>query len=517
MSSSNNHESIDRIPDFLASIRERDVRLWLEKGQLHYRAPKGALSQETIHCLSAARDQIVALLEKSIGAVNLEPRLKRSRAPLAFSQLAHWHLYRLSERRAIRQIASATRLCGRLNIELLRQSLAEIVRRHDALRTRIVMVDGTPAQEIAGSAHSELKVDDLTELSESTREAEINRLIGKLVLEPIDVSVGPLFGGQLLKCRENEHVLIVAMEHIISDELSMNILLRDLLTAYMQTVRGRTASLPEMPVQFADYAIWQRNAHRVRIEKYGEYWNERLTGYQRLRFPEDKELANATGLGWGTVRFRIGRYLKAGLREWSRLRRTTLVMSVFTAYAGLVLRWCDASTAAFQYQSDGRASSDIENMIGCFTSVLYLRIGLLEGDSFIDLLNRITEEYCKAYEIMDSTYIAAQASLPGFAQNTVFNWIPQGSNLHVSDLDGSEDAITCSRVSFPHPVFSKLELDREPGILLFDADDEIVGGVNFPMNRFSVETIERFAQNFLVFIRSLLEQPEGRVKTVAML
>lgn len=508
------------IAEVLGSVRRKGVRLWSENGQLHYKAPKGALTREEIERLRVSKGQIVALLERAAVAEAAEPRLEPrpqpDRAPLAFSQLAHWHFCQLHGRRSIRQVAFATRLRGRLNIDALQQSIAEIVRRHDALRTRIVVCDGIPEQEIAESGDCELEVDDLTAVSERCREVEVKRLIEQLILEPIDITVGPLFGIRLLKLRDDEHVLIVALEHIISDGFSLNILARELSAAYVQALRGRAFSLPTIPMQLADYAVWQRKAQKSWIEKHGAYWNERLAGCQRLRFPEDGSSPTDTHLGWGTVPLRIGRGLKEELREWCRLRQTTVVMSVFAAYVGLVLRWCNVPEAVFQYQSDGRFSSKIENTIGFFASALYLRIALREDDNFVDLMNRATEEYCKAHEHADFCYMTAQVPRPEFTRNTTFNWLPRGSfKADFSDLDGSEDAITCSPIRFAHPMVRNYEMDGEPCVLFLDADDEIVGDVYFPLDRFSVDTMERFGRNFPVFIRALLRQPEERVNDIS--
>lgn len=520
MNSAESQESMERIADVLGSVRKKGVTLWSSNGQLYYKAPKGTLTQEEIEWLRVSKRQIVALLEGTPGAQTTEPRFESRprlvRAPLASSQLAHWHLYRLGERRAIRQIASATRLRGRLDVDALRRSFAEIVRRHSTLRTRIVPLEGVPVQEISESGDSEIKIDELTVLSGNNREAEVERLIEQLILEPIDVAVGPLLGVRLLKLRDDEHVLIVAMEHMVSDEYSMNILLRDLFAAYTQALNGCAFSLPAIPVQFADYAVWHRNTQKSWIEKHGSYWNERLAGYRRLKFPEDQSLGAETRLGWGTVPLRIGKSLKAELREWSRLRRTTLVMSIFSAYVGLVLRWCEVSEAVIQYVTDGRVSPKIENTIGYFASVLYLRIGLLESDSFSDLMNRVTDEYCQAYENADFSHIAAQVPRPEFTRNAAFNWIPRGIKIDLSDLPGSEGALACSPVPFVHPMAKKLELDHEPVMLLYDTDDEVVGGMHFPLNRFSVDTMERFGRNFTTFIYALLRQPEERVKDMSL-
>lgn len=510
-----------RIEDLLGSMRKKGVRLWLEGRRLRYKAPKNALTQAEIEVLREFSGQIVTLQESTARQKITDPRLEvRPRldsAPLSFSQLQHWNLYQLRERRAFRHLASVKRLCGRLNVDALRRSVSEVVRRHDTLRTRIVVCDGTPIQEIAESGDWELKVEDLTAVSESCREVEINRRIEQVILEPVDVAVGPLFEAKLLRFKENEHVLIVAMEHIISDEWSLDIFLRDLFTAYAHILKGHAISLPEIPIQFADYAVWQRSAQKSWIEKHGAYWNERLSGCERLRFPVDGSLPSEARLGWRIVPVQIGKDLNAELHEWCRLRRTTVVMSVCSAYVGLVLRWCNVSETVIRYESNGRVSQKLENAIGYFTSPLFLRIKLLEDDSFADLLNQTREEYCRAYEHADSSYMEAQLPRPEFARNTAFNWIPQGSKIVASDLDGSEDAINCSAVPFINPRLKNLERDTEPFIVFFDSDDGIVGGVWFPLNRFSVSTMERFGRNFLVFIRGMLRQPEGRVKDISLL
>jgi hypothetical protein len=515
---SNRYELTDKIAAVLESLRKKGVKLWMENSQLRYKAPRGVLTQEDIESLKLYRDQIAALLKQFTDAENAEPKLERrsrlDRAPLAFSQLAHWNFYRLSERPAIRQIASATRLQGQLNVNALQKSIAEVVRRHDALRTRIVVIDGVPMQEVAESGGCELEVSDLTGLPEALLETEVKRLIESYILQPIDVAVDPLFGVRLLKLRDDEHVLIMTMEHIISDMFSMNILMRETFEAYMQALKARDFSLPEIPVQFADYAVCQRNTLASWMEKHGTHWNERLAGCQPLRFPGGKSSPPAINLGWGILPVRIGMELKKELSEWSRLRRTTLVMSVFTAYVALVLRWCNASESIIRYQSDGRVSSEIQNTIGYFASALYIRTGLLEGDRFIDLLNHVIDQYCKAYEHTDFSYFSAQVSPPEITRSSGFNWLPQRSKF---DSVGSEDAITCSPVNFVHPMGKNLEVDGEPSIGLLETEEGgIAGEVWFPLNRFSVETMERFGRNFLVFIQALLRQPEGRVRDILL-
>jgi hypothetical protein len=173
-----------------------------------------------------------------------------------------------------------------------------------------------------------------------------------------------------------------------------------------------------------------------------------------------------------------------------------------------------------QYVSDGRANPNLQGTIGAFAFLLSLRVDLRGDDSFVDLLSRVTEEYCNAHEHADYAYVEAQVPRPEFVRNTGFNWIPQVHDSLVpqgSELKQSERAIRCCPISFEQPILKLLEWDREPFLVLFDTGNEIVGGVDFPVNRFSIETMERFTSNLLLFIRAMVRQSNERVKDVLLL
>jgi hypothetical protein len=487
------------------------------------------LTKEEIQRLRTFREQIIARLEASpdtqAADLILQARRQAEHLPLTFSQLSHWDWYQLGERRSVRVIASAMRLCGPFNIDSLQRSIAEVIRRHEALRTHIVVRHGVPSQEVAEQGDWNLTTDDLTTLPEPLREKELRNLIEREVLEPVDVTVGPLLGMKLVKLRVEEHVLIVAMEHVISDMFSMSLFWRELLRAYAQAAVGRPFSLPEVPIQFADYALWRRQSHESWLAKHGRYWNKRLSGCQRVMFPSEGGIRSITRVGWGTASVRIGRDLKAKLLDWCRVKHTTLAMAVLTAYTGLVLRWCAVSDVVVQLITDGRVIPKIENTIGYFAFPLSLRIELLEDDRFIHLLSRVTTEYCNAHTHSDYGYIEAQTPRPEFVRNTAFNWIPNGSNswmsqvcdVQLSEPGGLPSEMTCVPVPFEHPVLKILDTDREPFILLFDTDEEVVGGVHFPLSRFGVETMERFVRNFHLFVSMLTEEPAKRLKDMPLL
>ncbi|MGH8238232.1 MAG: condensation domain-containing protein [Steroidobacteraceae bacterium] len=487
----------------LASVRSRGVRLWSENGQLHYKGPKDALTRDEIGQLRASRDRIVALLESSRTAGNAASRAGRNRFPLAFSQLARWNQYQHGERRPMRTITSATHLHGPLNVDVLRRSLAAIICRHDALRIHIVACEGTPVQEVAESGYCELEAVDLSISSERGCELEVNRRIEQLVLEPVDLAAGGLLRVQLLRLNRDEHVLVVAMEHMISDMYSMGILLRELFTAYSQLASGRELSLPKIAIQFADYAARQRSTETLWTRQHDAYWNEHLAGCERLRFPKDRSISEPMQLGWGSVPLCIDGELKAALQQWCRANRTTLPMSVLAAYVAVVLRWCNCAETVIQHQSDGRTDPAVENTIGFFASVLHLRIALHAHDTFADLTGRVTHEYCRAYEHADLSRIAARMPPPAFTRNSVFNWIPQDTKIDVTGPTGAGPTVAWTSAPFAHLRADTTEMDHEPSVLLLDGGEEIAGWVYFPLHRFSVSTMEQFARNFLAFVAAV--------------
>jgi hypothetical protein len=257
---------------------------------LKYRVLKGALSQDDVDALRACKDRLMAFLEDTrAGAAGAATSLYAGAAihlvPLAFSQLAHWRIEQLAQERSYAVVGIVTRWRGPLNVLALKTALREMIRRHDALRTRIVVWEGTPLQEIRDCADCELGIDELTGQDSCQREAELLRCIDRCMCEPVDVTDFPLFRFNLIRVWEDDHVLVTAMEHIITDGFSLNLFLEELYCVYRDVAQGRTSSLPPVPIQFSDYAIWQRSAMRSWTERHAPYWAERLNVCQRMRPP----------------------------------------------------------------------------------------------------------------------------------------------------------------------------------------------------------------------------------------
>lgn len=513
----------DEIADILALCKQKRIRLWSEHGHLFYEAPAGALTLEEIAWLRHHRDRLLALLSNRPSAQLVEPKLVRrrdtDRAPLTYSQLSHWHMHQLGVSSHIRQVASVTRLRGRLDLHALTEGIAEIVSRHEALRTQIIVQDDRPIQEVLKTVPINVDLLDLSTASSRGRDVMLQRSIDEHIMEPINVTVDPLFGARIVKIDRDDHILITSMEHIISDGISSNILVRDLLETYRSNVCGGMASLPTIEAQFADYALYQARTQESWIASHRWYWAECLRQYKRLKFPQPSNNERAElSPGWNGVSVRFGAELKTELREWCRVRHTTLAMTFFAAYAALVLRWCNVSETVIRYQASGRVTPEVENTIGYFASAIYVRVELRDGDDFDDVVRRVTDEYCMAQEHIDFCYLESQVPRPEFTRNTTFNWVPRSSQTDsVRPFPSPQErAIVVSSVAYTHPMMKHLAWDAEPVILLFDTDSEIVGHVYFPCKKFSTRMMERFARNFERFVRALVERPEAQPSKVML-
>jgi len=510
--------SADAIVAVIEAFGRKGVRFWQENGQLRYEAPRGALTSQDLERLRANKANIIAHLSSRSEPAEPEdpalgPRRCSNSAPLTFSQLVRWRLLQKGEVPNVRSIASALRLCGSLNVAVLQASLNEIVRRHEALRTQVVIRDGLPVQEIAAVQACTLELEDLSLRAEEAGGNQLEHSVQQFILTPLDVSRDPLFAARLIKVRPDEHVLVLAMEHIISDAASGGILLRDVLAAYAQLLENGIVSLAPIAIQFADYACWQSRSPAIRARK-NAYWNARLAGSSRLRFPDSEPPAAASCSGWGRVPVTISREKKAQLQSWSRSHATTQVMALLTCFAAALARWCQVTDAVIQYQSDGRVRPEVSNSIGYFACPLYLRLQLTPQDTLVALMQRLTQEFCNAHEHSDESSIATQEPRPAFTRNPAFNWVPRGSGPAVSQLPGSPRPLVCSPVEIAHPTLDKLELDHEPILLLYDGDEQVSGGVFFPKNHLSEASIRNFAQAFAVITDALLEQPTVRIRDI---
>ncbi|HVH14059.1 MAG TPA: amino acid adenylation domain-containing protein, partial [Longimicrobium sp.] len=360
-------------------------------------------SQQTVSRpeLSAAKR---ALLEARLKGAQRPSTLVRGThegdIPLSFAQERLWLLDRLQPGNAAYNVHAALRLPGGIDEAVLERALGEVVRRHEALRTTFRESGGIPVQVIEPFRAFVLPVEDLSGLPAAEREAEVARRAADDAGHPFDLATGPVFRGTLLRLGEAEHVLLLCMHHIASDGWSMPVLRREVQALYAAFLDGRPSPLPELPLQYADYAVWQREQARGgSLDRQLAYWKRQLAGApELLELPTDHPRPLAPSLRGDTVPVAFPPELLEALRELARIEGATLFMVVLGAFQVLLSKYAGSDDVVVGTPIAGRTHHELEGLIGFFVNTLALRTDLSGDPSFRQLLARVRETMLAAYE-----------------------------------------------------------------------------------------------------------------------
>ncbi|MFL5381523.1 MAG: amino acid adenylation domain-containing protein, partial [Longimicrobiaceae bacterium] len=325
----------------------------------------------------------------------------RTRAlPLSFAQERLWFIDRLEPGSAVYNLPLAWRLGGALDEAALERSLSEIVRRHESLRTVFAEADGSPVQVIAPFGAFALPVEDLSALGEAEREAALRHRAGEEMARPFDLAAGPLFRAALLRLGAEEHVLLLSMHHIVSDGWSMEVLFRELSALYAAYREGRGSPLPELPVQYADYAVWQREQLAGEaLERQLSYWRERLAGApELLELPTDRPRPPVRTYRGASVPVELSLELLERLQALARSEGATLYMTLLGAFQVLLAKYSGSEDVVVGSPIAGRTRKEIEALIGFFINTLVLRTDLSGDPGFREVLRQVREATLGAYE-----------------------------------------------------------------------------------------------------------------------
>ncbi|HWK89034.1 MAG TPA: condensation domain-containing protein, partial [Longimicrobium sp.] len=326
--------------------------------------------------------------------------VERTEPPLSFAQERLWFLDRFDGGTSW-NLPFALRLRGALDVDALERSLGEIVRRHEALRTVFRERDGTPRQMTAPFGGFRLPVTDLAHLPGETREAEVQReLVAEGGSRPFDLSAGPLFRASLLRLGAEEHVLLLSQHHIVSDGWSMGVLYRELSALYEAYREGGESPLPELGVQYADYAVWQREQVEGQVlERQLSYWRERLAGApELLELPTDRPRPPVRTYRGAKVPVELSLDLLERLQALGRSEGATLYMVLLAAYQVLLSKYSGSEDIVVGSPIAGRTRKEVEGLIGFFVNSMVLRTDLSGDPSFREVLRRAREVTLGAYE-----------------------------------------------------------------------------------------------------------------------
>jgi amino acid adenylation domain-containing protein/non-ribosomal peptide synthase protein (TIGR01720 family) len=353
--------------------------------------------------------ELASAIEKAMGTASeavappLTPVARDRELPASFGQRGLWLINRLEPLSHLYNIPFALRLKGRLDTPALERCLAAVTERHESLRTTFSSANGQPIQVIGRSSNAELTKLDLREFPESDREAEAHRLAVEEAQKPFDLEHGPLLRTTLLQLGEEDHTLLFTMHHIISDGWSLEVLGREVAILYEAYSSGLAPTLPELPIQYADYAFWQHEYLRgERLDSQLDYWRHQLHGMQTLRLPlgSQKRRPARTDLG-ASEHLRLSGSLAVALRTLSRHEGVTAFITLLAAFKLLLYRYSGQEDLVVGSPMANRGRREVEGLIGYFVNTVPLRTDLSGNPTFRELLSRVRQTALSAYAHQD--------------------------------------------------------------------------------------------------------------------
>ncbi len=466
--------------------------------------------------VEAARASEVRLKAPPLAAVSRAGDL-----PLSHAQQRLWFLDQLEPGGSAYNMPGALRLVGCLDRGAFDRTIHEVVRRHEVLRTRFVTVEGQPVQVIAPELRLSMPVVELRHLGESAREAEVRRLAAEEARRPFDLSTGPLLRVSLLDLGErkdtgeSEHVVLFTLHHIVSDGWSEEILVREFVALYEAFAQENASPLPELAIQYADYAVWQRGwlAGEV-LERQLEYWRGQLAGAPAvLELPTDRPRPSMQSYRGASYDFRVPKALTERLYALSQRAGATLFMTLLAAFKVLLYRYSGQRDLCVGTPIANRTRVEVEGLMGFFVNTLVLRTQLSGGLSFTELLGRVREVCLGAQAHQDLPFerlVEALQPVRDMSHSPLFQVMFTLQNVPTRERKVAGLCISA--------------VETESRAVQFDLSVDVIeaeGGLEvrheYCTDLFDASTIVRLASHYEKLLSEILNQPEARISELPLM
>lgn len=508
------------VDEFLSELNRLNIKIWKDGEHLCYEAPNKILTPNLLRQLREHKTEILILLSQTNAATRSRfgsiPSIPRNTSfPLSFAQARLWFIEQLQPSTSTYNIPGAYRLTGHVDVTALDQSLNEIIRRHEVLRTSLPTVDGQPSQIISPNIALSLSVKDLQEYPEREIEVIAQQIAIEEAKQPFDLANGPLFRIKLLRLAEAEYVLLLNMHHIISDGWSFKVFFQELAALYTAFSTDKRSPLLELPIQYADFAYWQREWLKGEfLESQLSYWKRQLGGsLPILQLPTDYPRPPVSTYQGAYQSVELPLDLTKALKALSQRESVTLFMVLLAAFQTLLHRYSGQEDIIVGTPIAGRNQIETEGLIGFFVNSLAIRTNLSDNPNFQQLLARVREITLVAYDHQDLPLEKLVEELqperdlsrsPLFQVMFVFHNTPSQS----WELPGL--TITPLEV---HSGTSKFDLTLD----LQETSEGIKGGIEYNTDLFKSTTIARMANHFQTLLESIVANPQQHILNLSLL
>ena len=437
--------------------------------------------------------------------------------PASFAQDRLWFLDQLEPGTAAYNLVRAFRITGPLNVNALTSAIGAVIERHESLRTIFESVDGEARQVVLSDVDVQVPILNLADLPESEREREALRIASEEGKRPFDLTRGPLLRTVLLQVSRDQYILVLAMHHIITDGWSISILFRELAHCYEAYASGREPELPELPIQYVEYAQWQREYITGEVlAKQVQYWKNKLAGAQTiLDLPTDRPRPTTHSWHGATEELIFESQVRAALKEFAQSEGATLFMVSMAAFQALLWRYTSQDSILVGTPTAARSQIEIENLVGFFVNTLVFRADFTPDVTFRDLVRQVRACALEAYAHQDVPF-----------EKLVEELVPQRS-MNTSPLF----QVMFTFQNIPKQVFEisglkMKELEFETGIAKFDLaveafeddeDDEFHCRFEYNTDLFEKQTILRELGHFRNLVNAVLKNPDEPLARIALM
>ncbi|MBA3354607.1 MAG: amino acid adenylation domain-containing protein [Pyrinomonadaceae bacterium] len=471
--------------------------------------------------LSPERRALLALrLKKKGGGTSKikKPISRRSESnfvPLSFAQQQFWFIDQLEPGNPAYNMAWGFIVTGPLNVTVLEQSLNDIVRRHEALRTTFATVDGSPVQVIAPAQSLTLSKVNFSELPETEREAQVLRLATEEARQPFNLSQGPLLRVSLLRLDEEEHVLLLNVHHSVYDLWSMGVFLRELAVLYEAFSVQKPSPLAELPIQYPDNAVWQRQWLSGEVlKKQLSYWKQRLEGAPAiLELPMARPRPAVQSFQGSHQSFLLSKKLSEELQRLSQREGVTLFITLLAAFQMLLFRYTGLEDIVVGSPIAGRNRAEIEDLIGSFASMLVLRTDLSGDPTFRELLAHVRGVALGAYAHQDLPFEKLVEELQperSLSHNPLFQVVFGLQNAPMPPLEFSGLALNPLQVDHWTAKFDLV-------LHMVEQAEGLRGRLEYKTDLFDAVTINRMIGHFQVLLEVVVADPDKRISSLPLL
>ncbi|HEX8559980.1 MAG TPA: amino acid adenylation domain-containing protein [Pyrinomonadaceae bacterium] len=473
-------------------------------------ASEGFEGEELVRRVEMLRQAMQEFMAPPILPVEREGPL-----PLSFAQQRLWFLHQLAPGSSAYNILGGMRFEGALDVAALGQAVNEIAGRHEALRTTFTTVDGQPVQVVSAVQPVPLTLIDLRPLPEDESAAKVRALAHEELKRPFDLTHGPLLRVSLLRLKDDEHVALLTMHHIVSDGWSTAIFVKEFAAFYESLLAGRAPALAPLPVQYADYAHWQREWLQGEVlESHLAYWKRTLGGaLPTLTLPADRPRPEEPTLGGAKFFHKLPAGLYRRLAALSRREGVTLYMTLLAAFKTLLYGYTKQEDMVVGTAIAGRNRAEIEDLIGVFINMLVLRTDLSGNPTFRELLKRVQEVTLEAYmhqEVPFEKLVEELQPARALTQSPLFQvaFGLQHAPLRSFKLPG----LSLSPLAFEADI-SRYDLT----LWMLEGEGELTAAWTYSTDLFEAETIRRMQGRFETVLRSVVADPEARLASLDML